>query len=48
MKGIYLTGHGGFDKLEFRDDIPIPELRSNEVLIKIHAASVNNTDINNY
>ena len=26
MKGVYLTGHGGFDKLEYREDIPVPEL----------------------
>ena len=46
MKGVYLTGHGGFDKLEYREDIPVPELENNEVLVKIQAAGVNNTDIN--
>ena len=46
MQGIYLTGHGGFDKIQYTEDIPIPKLKSNEVLIKIHAAGVNNTDIN--
>ena len=46
MKGVYLTGHGGFDKLDYREDIPVPELENNEVLVKIHAAGVNNTDIN--
>lgn len=24
MQGIYLTGHGGFEKLEFSADIPVP------------------------
>ena len=46
MRGVYLNGHGGFDKLEYREDIPVPELENNEVLVKIHAAGVNNTDIN--
>ena len=32
MKGVYLTGHGGFDKLEYREDIPVPELENNEVI----------------
>ena len=44
MQGIYLTGHGGFDKIQYTEDIPIPKLKSNEVLIKIHAAGVNNRD----
>ena len=46
MKGIYLIGHGGFDKLQYREDIPKPVLLNNEVLIKTHAPGVNNTDIN--
>ena len=46
MKGVYLNGHGGFDKIEFNENIPLPILKNNEVLIKIHAAGVNNTDIN--
>lgn len=46
MKGVYLTGHGGFDKLKYLENIPIPELDSNEVLVKVHAAGINNTDIN--
>ena len=46
MKGIYLIGHGGFEKLQYREDIPKPVLLNNEVLIKTHAAGVNNTDIN--
>jgi len=46
MKGVYLTGHGGQDKLELRDDIPVPSPGSSDVLIKVGAAAVNNTDIN--
>jgi len=46
MKGIYLTGHGGLDKLEVREDIPVPIPGPHEVLIKVGAAGVNNTDIN--
>ncbi len=46
MSGIYLTGFGGFEKLEYRDDIDVPSPKENEVLIKIGAAAVNNTDVN--
>jgi len=46
MKGVYLTGHGGQDKLEIRDDIPVPNPGPHDVLIKVGAAAVNNTDIN--
>ncbi|MEQ8480748.1 MAG: alcohol dehydrogenase family protein [Hoeflea sp.] len=46
MRGMVLTGHGGLDKLEWRDDLPVPEQGAGEVLIKVGAAAVNNTDIN--
>ena len=46
MRGVFLTGHGGLDQLEIRDDIPIPKPRPYEVLIRVAAAAVNNTDIN--
>ena len=46
MSGVYLTGNGGFDKLKYKTDIPTPQLKADEVLVKIKAAAVNNTDIN--
>ena len=46
MQGVLLTGHGGLDKLEIRDDIPVPEPGADDVLIRVGAAAVNNTDIN--
>ena len=46
MAGVVLVGHGGFDKLVFREDLPLPEPGPNDVLIEIGAAGVNNTDIN--
>ena len=45
MKAVVTTGNGGYEKLEYRD-VPIPELASNEVLLKVLAAGVNNTEIN--
>jgi NADPH:quinone reductase-like Zn-dependent oxidoreductase len=46
MHGVHLTGHGGIDKLVYKTDIPVPEINPDEVLIKVLAAGVNNTDIN--
>ena len=46
MKAVLLKGHGGFDQLEYRVDVPVPALRAGEVLVKVGAAAVNNTDIN--
>jgi len=46
MAAVQLVGHGGLDKLHYREDVPLPELDKSEVLIKVAAAGVNNTDIN--
>lgn len=46
MCGIHLTGNGGFEKLEYRTDIKVPTPKKGEVLIKVGAAAVNNTDVN--
>lgn len=46
MRGVQLTGHGDYDALKYTIDIPVPTIASNDVLIKVMAAGVNNTDIN--
>lgn len=46
MSGALLTGHGGYETLEYREDIPVPTVCPDEVLIKVGACAVNNTDIN--
>lgn len=46
MAGVILTGHGGLDKLEYRTDLPVPTPAADEVLIRVGASAVNNTDIN--
>mgnify|MGYP001827459261 CR=1 FL=1 len=48
MAAVLLTGRGGFDRLEYRTDVPVPAQRNDEVLIKIGAAGVKNTDINTH
>jgi NADPH:quinone reductase-like Zn-dependent oxidoreductase len=45
MNAVLLTGHGGLEKLEYREDVPTPEPADGEVLIAVDAAGINNTDI---
>jgi NADPH:quinone reductase-like Zn-dependent oxidoreductase len=45
MKAVVTTGNGGYDKLVYRD-VPIPVPGPGEVLLKVLAAGVNNTEIN--
>lgn len=46
MRAVLLTGHGGYDKLELCDDVPVPQPGPGDVLIRVAAAGLNNTDIN--
>jgi NADPH:quinone reductase-like Zn-dependent oxidoreductase len=46
MHAVVLTGHGGLEKLEYRKDVPTPQPKPGELLIRTAAAGVNNTDIN--
>jgi NADPH:quinone reductase-like Zn-dependent oxidoreductase len=46
MKAMVLTGHGGLDKLDWREDVPVPRPAAGEVLIRVGASAVNNTDVN--
>ena len=46
MHAVVLTGHGDLEKLEYREDVPIPSPASGEALIEVHACGMNNTDIN--
>lgn len=46
MAAVVLTGHGGPEKLEYRTDVRVPSPAAGEVLIRVSAAGINNTDIN--
>ena len=46
MSGVLLLGHGGPEMLEYRSDLAVPQAREHEVVIRVAAAGVNNTDIN--
>ena len=45
MKAMLLTGHGGPGKLVFENHWPTPDIAPDEVLIRVGACGINNTDI---
>lgn len=46
MRATVLVGHGGLDKLVYRSAVPVPVPRADEVLVRVGACGVNNTDVN--
>lgn len=46
MYGVVLNGHGGPEMLEWRDDLAVPVPGKTDVVVRVGAAGVNNTDIN--
>ncbi len=46
MSAMILTGHGDMDKYEWRTDWPVPQPGAGEVLIRVRACGMNNTDVN--
>lgn len=46
MKAFVLHGHGGLDQLVYHEDWPCPRPGPGEVLIRVGACGLNNTDIN--
>ena len=45
MAAVLLTGHGGMEKLVYCTDVPVPEPAPGEVLIRVTACGMNNTDV---
>ena len=46
MRGVQMIGYGGDEMLQYREDLLTPIPTATQVLIKVSAAGVNNTDIN--
>ncbi|MGB7320386.1 MAG: alcohol dehydrogenase family protein [Albidovulum sp.] len=46
MAGVILTGHGGPEMQEWREDLAVPVPGKGDVVVRVTAAAVNNTDIN--
>ena len=46
MNAFVLMRHGDMDALEYKTDYPTPQPKDREVLIKVAACGMNNTDVN--
>ncbi len=46
MRAMVLTGHGNLDRLVWHTDWPRPSVGPGEVLIRVAACGLNNTDVN--
>ena len=46
MRAMVTMGHGGLDQIVLHEDWPVPEMKPGEVLIKVAACGLNNTDVN--
>lgn len=44
MKAVQINSYGGIDVLEINEDAPKPNLSKNQVLVEVHAASINPID----
>jgi len=46
VRGLTISAHGGLDRIEPRDDLPIPSLSSNaQVRVRVLAAALNHLDL---
>lgn len=46
MRAFVLHEHGDFDALRFHDDWPVPSIGDMDVLLRVKACGLNNTDVN--
>ncbi|USD44202.1 alcohol dehydrogenase family protein [Vibrio sp. SCSIO 43135] len=46
MHAVQMIGHGGYEMLQYSETVAIPSPKPDQVLIRVKAAGVNNTDIN--
>jgi NADPH:quinone reductase-like Zn-dependent oxidoreductase len=46
VNALTISAHGGLDRLEPRDDVPVPELRApSDVRVRVRAAALNHLDL---
>lgn len=46
MRALTISEHGGLEKIEYREDVPVPELRTpTDVRVRVAAAALNHLDL---
>lgn len=46
MRAMVTVGHGGLEQMKLYENWPRPEPDAGEVLIRVRACGLNNTDVN--
>jgi len=45
LRALTISSHGGLDALEYRTDLPIPDVSAGQVRVRVSAASLNHLDL---
>jgi NADPH:quinone reductase-like Zn-dependent oxidoreductase len=45
LRALTISAHGGLDKLEYRTDLPVPEVSAGQVRVRVAAAALNHLDL---
>lgn len=45
MRALTISAHGGLEKVEFREDLPVPSVPPGHVRVKVRAAALNHLDL---
>jgi len=45
LRALTISAHGGLEQLEYRADLPIPEVSAGEVRVRVTAAALNHLDL---
>jgi NADPH:quinone reductase-like Zn-dependent oxidoreductase len=45
LRALTISAHGGLDKIEYRTDLPIPEVSAGQVRVRVAAAALNHLDL---
>lgn len=45
MRALTISAHGGLDQLEYRTDLPVPQVPAGHVRVRIRAAALNHLDL---
>ncbi|KAI8062286.1 uncharacterized protein B0P05DRAFT_556388 [Gilbertella persicaria] len=44
MRAVFFNEHGGVDKLIYKEDVPVPQIKNDSVLVKNHFVGINYID----
>jgi NADPH:quinone reductase-like Zn-dependent oxidoreductase len=45
LRALTISAHGGLDRIEYRGDLPVPEVSAGQVRVRVTAAALNHLDL---